>query len=177
MVPVREELPRGDLWALYLGWLSGLWLEMDEPDDIEALEPTVPAGLKNLWAAQTALAGFLGVDRALLDAAAEASGELVRDESGLAQWITTLSSQEKDEPLISAATGATPNVGLLLARRFANSGRKHQDEPQKRRSVDQLLGGARLCRDEREEAKRRCTHCRACPSRGASRGGTKKVSS
>jgi hypothetical protein len=63
LAPLREELMRGDLRSLYIGWLAAVSMgevEEDEP------EPAIPDGLAPFSAAQLALAEFLEVDEDLL---------------------------------------------------------------------------------------------------------------
>lgn len=62
LAPLREELLRGDLRSLYIGWLAAVSRGMDEDD----LEPLMPDGLAPFTAAQQALAEFLDVDIDLL---------------------------------------------------------------------------------------------------------------
>jgi hypothetical protein len=89
LAPLREELLRGDLRPLYLGWLASA----DGLDD-DALEPEVPPGLAELSPPQQALAEFIEVDPDLLAAAAAGSTRAVNDESAhaaevdawLAEW-------------------------------------------------------------------------------------------
>lgn len=68
LVPLRDELLRGDSRPLYLGWLAGAW---ELPDD--AMEPEVPPGLADLSPAQQALAEFLEIDADMLAAASVGS--------------------------------------------------------------------------------------------------------
>jgi hypothetical protein len=89
LAPLREELLRGDLRPLYLGWLASA----NRLDD-DALEPEVPPGLAELSPPQQALAEFIEVDPDLLAAAAVCSTRAVNDESAhaadvdawLAEW-------------------------------------------------------------------------------------------
>ncbi|MFC6632963.1 hypothetical protein [Microbulbifer taiwanensis] len=70
LLPLREELLRGDTRPLYLGWLAGVCtgeIDAGEP------EPPLPPGLQTLSAAQTALLDFLMIDPDWLAAAAAAS--------------------------------------------------------------------------------------------------------
>lgn len=90
LISVRAELARGDLRALYLGWL--LRVQAGEIDSKEA-EPPVPPGLGQLSASLDSLAAFLRIDGDLLQVAAKASSPLSdlaldRDEffAGLARW-------------------------------------------------------------------------------------------
>ncbi len=68
IISVRSELARGDLRALYIGWLlcaqSGDLAPLD-------LSPPVPPGLDMLSASLTRLAEFLRIDAALIRVAAE----------------------------------------------------------------------------------------------------------
>jgi len=63
LAPVRDELLRGDLRSLYIGWLPAVAGEMMDDDETE---PLVVSGLGSLTAAQQALAEFLEVDPDLL---------------------------------------------------------------------------------------------------------------
>jgi len=63
LAPVRDELLRGDIRSLYIGWLSAVTREMMVDDE---MEPLPMDGLGNLTAAQQALAEYLEVDEDLL---------------------------------------------------------------------------------------------------------------
>lgn len=64
LIPLRDELLRGDLRPLYVGWLA----DGDAlPGDM--LEPELPEGLGKLSPAQQALAEFLKIDPDLIEAA------------------------------------------------------------------------------------------------------------
>lgn len=82
LAPLRNELLRGDLRPLYLGWLGSA----GRLDD-DALEPEVPPGLAGLSPSQQALAEFIEVDPDLLAAAASGSERAVKDESAPAADI------------------------------------------------------------------------------------------
>lgn len=89
LTPLREELLRGDLRPLYLGWLAGAtsgYLDDDTP------EPPVPPGLAALSPAQQALVEFLEIDPGLLTAAQAGSAPGTREsdattESDLDAWL------------------------------------------------------------------------------------------
>jgi hypothetical protein len=66
LVPLRDELLRGDMRPLYLGWLAGV--SAGEVSG-KSTEPELPPGLSRLSAAQQSLADFLEVDEDLLSAA------------------------------------------------------------------------------------------------------------
>jgi hypothetical protein len=104
LLPIREEVVRGDYRSFYIGWLASIqdtvrmadqgdyaYGEYDDEEDqdeendeeedesrehSEHVEPPVPAGLDSLTDAQTALAEFLNVGKDLIAAAAEASPAL-----------------------------------------------------------------------------------------------------
>ncbi len=67
LAALRDELLRGDLRPLYLGWLAGV--SAGEIDDA-AVEPSPPPGLSRLTAVQRSLVEFLEIDGDLLAAAA-----------------------------------------------------------------------------------------------------------
>jgi hypothetical protein len=113
LVQARSELAAGDLRLLYLGWL--LAVQSDEVDDEDA-EPPVPAGLGKLSAALRAVADFLDIDEDLLAVAAQASPDAQdEDRSGLAEWVGSLSAEEKDVLLARVASGEGAAVQALGA--------------------------------------------------------------
>ncbi|MGD0776492.1 MAG: hypothetical protein ABSC05_27065 [Candidatus Solibacter sp.] len=118
LLPIRAELLRGDLRALYLGWLVGV---QSEDVDGDVPEPPVPAGLRDLSPALRSLVQFLDIDTDLLEAAAELSvdQELAAPPSEmLSSWIATLPEQEKNGLLFRIASGKDPHIGIDLIRRF-----------------------------------------------------------
>jgi hypothetical protein len=70
LISVRSELARGDLRALYLGWL--LCAQNGELDRGSAAPP-VPTGLTKLSASLTSFVEFLRIDRAFVRASAKAA--------------------------------------------------------------------------------------------------------
>ena len=70
MISLRADLCRGDLRALYLGWLLCAQSGNLDKDD---LEPPVPSGLGQLSAALESFAEFLRIDPNLVAVAATAS--------------------------------------------------------------------------------------------------------
>jgi hypothetical protein len=75
LISVRSELVRGDLRALYLGWL--LCAQNGELDP-DSLAPPVPADLTKLSASLTSLVNFLRIDRALVRASAKATANVTQ---------------------------------------------------------------------------------------------------
>ena len=93
LVPIREELLRGDLRSLYIGWLAAMAKEMI---DDEELEPLSLEGLGSLTPAQQALAEFLEVDSDLLAGAGMGSPdseEYEQKKEMMEKWLNTLSQE------------------------------------------------------------------------------------
>lgn len=78
LAPLRDELLRGDLRPLYLGWLAAA--ARDELGD-DALEPEVPPGLEELSPPQQALADFLEIDPDMLAAAMAGSSRVAQEDA------------------------------------------------------------------------------------------------
>jgi len=93
LVPLRDELLRGDLRPLYLGWLAAA---VDIDDDV--LEPQAPPGLAELSPSQQALAEFIEVDPDMLAAAAAGSARVAENDSaraaGIDAWLDGWSREE-----------------------------------------------------------------------------------
>ena len=152
MVQARAELAVGDLRLLYLAWLLSVqWPGDDEEDETE---PPVPAGLGDLSAALTAIAGFLGIDEDLIAVAAEASPPVKESsDDGLADWIAALPVAEKTELLMKVADGSGAQVQALLHRRFRASTAESAAHPSPGRTAAQLWRAAEVRADERRQAE------------------------
>ena len=102
LISVRAELARGDLRALYLGWLFCAQSGELDPSD---LSPPVPAGLAKLSASLASLVGFLRIDEGLVQTAAKLAakrpsvGELLRD-------AETASAERRQRAARNAVRGA-----------------------------------------------------------------------
>lgn len=127
LVPLRDDLQRGDLRALYLGWLAyASWGPITGDDDEiaeedEEVEPPVPPGLGKLSPPLRKLAEFLRIDDDLLKVAATASGERREAPStnaDLARWVSTLPDSEKNAALIQLMEGEDIRVRADLLRRY-----------------------------------------------------------
>jgi hypothetical protein len=171
LVSIRDELMRGDLRALYLGWLASLTADgrdAEDADDDER-EPPVPPGLGKLSAPLRSLADFLRVDGELLEAAAAGStGEAAAAPSRaeMSRWIKALPAADKDAYLLRflAEEGDVP-LRAELSKRFREAtaprkkGRARDDDG--RRTVAQLLAA----RDALTEEKSRKAAERAARER------------
>ncbi|HGX93202.1 MAG TPA: hypothetical protein ENK35_07790, partial [Candidatus Tenderia sp.] len=119
LAPLRDELLRGDLRPLYLGWLAGVSAgEVNE----EAAEPQPPLGLSRLTAAQRSLAEFLEVDVDLLAAAGLADPPGSRHDSEgdveLDSWIAALPVADKNAVLGLLLTGHAQQAERKLKLRY-----------------------------------------------------------
>ena len=158
LISVRSELARGDLRALYLGWLLRAQTgELDEED----LEPPVPPGLGQLSASLEGLAEFLWIDGDLLHVAAEASppiGDAGIDRGEVHAWVGKLAIEEKDELITSLVVDDDRAPIAELLRRFVR-GRAGADggSATTGRAVGRLLQVAEAFAAERRriEAERR----------------------
>lgn len=183
LVGVRAELAAGDLRPLYLAWLASVsaggdewtdeddWADEDEEekeegaaadaesDDVERLlEPPVPPGLGRLTAAQSALVDFLRVDPDLLAAAAADAPDLAQGTGSTASaavdaWITSLTSQQKDQALRRLLSDDDPHARaelLRAARPVPIAGKASAP-----RTVSALLAAASMRADSRENARQR----------------------
>jgi len=93
LLPLRDEIMRGDWRPLYLGWLAGVGELRDD-----ALEPQVPPALADLSPAQQALAEFLEVDVDLLAAAAAGSAATPASDGEADKYLDTwLQGWTRDE--------------------------------------------------------------------------------
>lgn len=118
LISLREELLNGDVRSLYLGWLSGIYGDVDDDEP----EPLVPAGLQTLTAAQSDLVAFLRIDRDLLEVAAERSAdgaETTPSHAQLVDWLQSRRAAERDDwllELLGESAQATRSEVLLQFR-------------------------------------------------------------
>lgn len=141
LVPLRDELLRGDQRALYLGWLAGVSAGgVDEA----SIEPEPPPGLSRLTAAQQALAEFLEIDPDLLAAATgSASSEAVEEDTNaeMEAWLAGIAIEEARPILKLLLQGHSPQAERTLKSLFLAWQRKHAPRvhsPRERRSVAEL---------------------------------------
>jgi hypothetical protein len=155
LLPLRDELLRGDLRALYLGWLVGLaWAD---PGDT-APEPPVPPGLAALSPAQLALVEFLEIDPDLLSAAqaGSAPGAQASDaaaEERIDEWLAQWPREDMAAVLKLLAQDRGAEAERQVRTRHAAwlKGQRPAAPEQPRRSVAALYALAEGARDAREE--------------------------
>lgn len=139
LAPLREELLRGDLRSLYVGWLSAVAAgEVDEDEK----EPTLPTGLGELTAAQQALVEYLDLDIDLLAGAALGSPGIepeAADDAELDVWFDGLPREEVRGYLRQMLAESGAQAERALKRRHAawRSGETAARAPE-RRTVAEL---------------------------------------
>jgi hypothetical protein len=158
LLPLRDELLRGDTRPLYLGWLARLGNgELRDSDR----EPPLPNGLQTLTPAQASLAEFMMLDPDWLAAAAETSPPLlayVDDDARFEPWLLELTAAEMRDALRQLLRGNAQETERGLRTRFLNWDRTRNPgraEPVTRRTVaeiDARRDAARALRLRRERA-------------------------
>jgi hypothetical protein len=156
LAPVRDELLRGDLRSLYIGWLAAVSREIMDDD---AMEPISVRGLGQPTAAQQALAEFLEVDPDLLAGAgmgrpAAAEAEISAQE--MDQWIDGMPGEEVKSILKQLLEGKGQQAERYIRNRFASWQRSSQsgNNQSPRRKVGQLRQNAQKAREVRLEKEK-----------------------
>lgn len=153
LAPLRDELLRGDLRPLYLGWLATVAL--DALDD-DVLEPALPPGLADLSTAQLSLVKFLGIDPDMLGAATDGSAVLPDAEArdgDLDAWLTQWSHQELVAVLKLMVQGQGQAAERQVRSRHAAWVKAQQPQASpntNRRSVAQLREAAKAASSVRQ---------------------------
>jgi hypothetical protein len=157
LAPVRDELLRGDVRSLYIGWLAAVTGEMLDDDE---MEPLSVDGLGNLTAAQKALAQFLEVDKDLLAGAGVGSPDAPKAEISpqeMDKWIDGLPREEVTAVMKQLLVGKGQQAELTLRNRFAAWRRSllgdRAETP--RRTVGRLRAGADAANKIRHEKQER----------------------
>jgi len=155
LVPVRDELLRGDIRSLYIGWLAAVTGKMMDDHD---LEPISVEGLGSLTAAQQALAEFLEVDNDLLSAAGMGSPVLQAKEPSqneMDEWIGRLPKGEVIDILRQLLAGKGQQAERTLKNRFAAWRRGLQSDRTEahKRTVGELRKNAETAEKIRLEQK------------------------
>lgn len=169
LLPLRDELLRGDLRPLYLGWLAGAGGgELRE----DALEPEVPSGLSELSPPQQALVEFLEIDPDMLAAASVGSAPVaqaeVEGDSCLDAWLGDWSRDEMAAVLKLIAKGQGQEAERRIRFRHAAwlKAQRPSASAARRRPLAELrelaksASGLRLEREAQERAKRETEHRR-----------------
>ncbi len=177
LVPLRDDLLRGDLRALYLAWLAAAaraesdtnerskhpyrtkWDNFDpgatEVASLDAwIEPPVPPGLGQLSAALRAFMQFIGGDPDVVVAAAMDSTELQPTEEPYDQWVPMLAEDERNAFLVRVACGDAVRSELLRRLRTVGGKRQLPAATTARRSFTDIATLAQEVRRQRESHER-----------------------
>ena len=154
--PIRDELLRGDLRSLYIGWIATVNREMADDDE---MEPICVSGLGNLTSAQKALADFLEVDKDLLAGAGignKASQDTKVSHQEMDAWIDVLPGDEVKALLKQLLNGQGQQAERSLKNRFAGwrRGLRGDDSKSPRRSIGELLANAEAAEKIRLEKQK-----------------------
>ena len=166
LAPLRDELLRGDLRPLYLGWLASAGV-LDE----DALEPEVPPGLSDLSPSQRALVEFIEVDPDMLAAAEAGSERIANDASDEAAAIDSwLAGWSRDEmaamlKLVAQGRGREAEREIRVRRATWSKAQRPSRTPwEARRTAGQLrelarsASGKRLAREVEARAAAQAEH-------------------
>jgi hypothetical protein len=170
LLPIREEIERGDYRALYIGWLAAVeWRlsgdeEDDSADDDEEdgpagfMEPPVPHGLGSPTAAQKALVEFLDIKEDHLEAAALGSPATRGDEDAhqrMAAWVAQVDEREAREYLLMVLRGEGRKAERQIRSRYHELDRLRAQsqmlEVSGRRSIVELRALVKKAKTEREK--------------------------
>jgi hypothetical protein len=168
LAPLRDEIMRGDLRALYLAWLksaarsAGTSDEANEWDDAEQdsdggelIEPPVPPGLGQLSAPLQAFADFFDIDQDLIAAAATASSALKATTEPIERWVALLPELERNNLLVRAARGESIGAELLRRLREVGGAQRPVASDAKRRSFSEIMTAVEVVRKERKVREQR----------------------
>ena len=157
LAPIRAEIAGGDLRPLFLGWMSGLYIE--EEDERDDLAPPIPEGLNHLTPAQEQLADYLRVDEDILAAAAVRSAPAKPPTVSLAGWIAALPEDHKNSFIEAVISNSDPGAVAQMRRRYQlESAAPKSEQETGGLKVGQLLAEARELQKERKaraQAKRK----------------------
>jgi hypothetical protein len=157
LAPLRNELLRGDLRSLYIGWLAAMAGEMMDDDE---MEPLSVSGLASLTIAQQALAEFLEVDPDLLAGAgmgSPAAPETEISQQEMDNWIDALPRDEVYSILKQLLEGKGQQAERSIKNRFASWRRGLQTDKTdaSRRTVGELRLNAEKAHQIRLEKQKR----------------------
>ena len=116
LTPLRDDLLNGDFRLLYLAWLKATQIAIDETEE-DPLEPLVPPNLQNLSAPLQAFVELVGIDPAVLRAAAQVSESLSYEPTPLEQSVARLDPTEVHDFLLRIAKGE-PHVDRQIRARL-----------------------------------------------------------
>jgi len=114
LVPLREELLKGDQRSLYIGWLAAV-----SKGDVAEDDPEPMQWIGQPTQAQTNLAAFLGISQDLLHAAASTPTPIkAEDYSRLESWLMSLSDSEMRTAIRHIIQGRAPHAERSLSKKY-----------------------------------------------------------
>lgn len=157
LAPVRDELLRGDLRSLYIGWLAAVTREMTDDDE---MEPLAMEGLGCLTSAQQVLAKFMEVDQDLLTGVGTGSPAPQDEDSSqeeMDDWIGGLPRDEVTALLKLLLAGRGQQAEGTIKGRFAawRCGLRSDRSEAPRRTVGELRKSAETAEKLRFEQEKR----------------------
>lgn len=147
LLPLRDELLRGDLRLLYLVWLRTAPYLAEYGREDDPVEPPIPPNLDKPSESLQAFVELVELDQDLVAAAAQASDrQQPIAEPPLENWLEKLSAAEKQEFLLKLVR-REPHVDLQLIHRLKELAANTQSAPQsnsgqRRFSELQAIAGA-----------------------------------
>jgi hypothetical protein len=115
LLPLRDDLLRGDLRLLYLAWLIAAQVDPEGSDE-DLVEPPVPPNLGNLSPALAAFVDLFGLDEDLISAAAETSPVEDEEAEPIEAWVAQLPEAERNDFLVRIARGESHIASQLVQR-------------------------------------------------------------
>jgi DNA-binding transcriptional ArsR family regulator len=160
MIPLRDDLLRGDYRCLYLAWLKAAPMCGDYEDEEDYIEPPVPANLNDLSETLSAFIDFFEIDRDLIAGAATASKYQEEESESLEDLIPSLSDEERNDFLARLLKGESQLSGQLAHRLRELSGKKeiNFDTDTPRRALSELLKLAEGETDQRQKQEQEIAH-------------------
>lgn len=162
LAPLRDDIMRGDLRALYLAWLSSAaqWAgadddEWDNDDGTDLTEPPLPPGLGQLSAPLRAFIEFFEIDQDLVGAAAATSAALQATDEPIERWVPLLPEAERNSFLARAARGERISAELLRRLREAGGEPRPAASASARRSFSEIAAASEEVRQQRQKQEQR----------------------
>jgi hypothetical protein len=168
LAPLRDELLRGDLRPVYLGWLAAAARDALRDD---ALEPDLPPGLSTLSAPQQALVEFLEIDSDMLTAAMAGSTQEPRGDAAfddrIDAWLKELPRCEmamilkliaQDQGHVAERQVKSLHAAWLKAQRPSHAAAVPRRSVGQLRELAQSASSVRRMREAAEHARQQAEH-------------------
>lgn len=167
LAPLRDDILRGDLRALYLAWLASAaraggpsaegdedeWDDVEERDD-DPIEPPISPGLGQLTAPLRAFIECFDINQDLVDAAAHTSPPLKATKEPIEQWMQLLPEAERKAFLVRVARGEPIGAELLRRLREVGGGARLAAGSAPRRTFGAIAAAAKGVRSQRQKRER-----------------------